>query len=99
MPGVCRLTDMCTGHGSWPPRPNVLASPNVRANGLGVHRQGDIWLVHCFLLACHPGVLSMGSVTVRANGMGVGRCGDPISCGSTVMLCSSDVWLVDNIKI
>jgi len=47
MPAVVRLGDICTGHGCWPPRQNIEASPNVFVNGRGVHRLGDAWAVHC----------------------------------------------------
>ena len=41
MPGIVRLGDVCTGHGCWPPRPNVEASPNVFVNSIAVHRLYD----------------------------------------------------------
>ena len=89
MPGVCRLTDICTGHGCWPPRPNAEASTDTFVNGLGVHRQGDAWKVHTCKTS-HAGVLAKGSTTVIVNGKQCGRCGDPVSCGSKVATCSSD---------
>jgi uncharacterized Zn-binding protein involved in type VI secretion len=46
MPAVVRLGDNSCGHGCWPPRLNVEASPNVFVNGKGAHRLGDAWDVH-----------------------------------------------------
>jgi len=52
-------------------------SPNVRVNGIGVVRIGDIVSVHT-MSGCTPESppLSTGSSTVRVNGRGVGRLGD-----------------------
>lgn len=92
MPAVTRLGDVCTGHGCWPPRPSVQASPNVYANGIAVHRQTDGWAVHCCGPACHASVLAQGSATVFANGLELGRIGDPVACGSAVAVGSHNVF-------
>lgn len=47
MPGVGRKTDICTGHGCFPPRPTAQWSPDTFVNGLNVHRQTDAWESHC----------------------------------------------------
>jgi len=73
---------ICTGHGPFPPRPNIQASPNFFVKGLGVHRQGDAWAIHCVALSCHGAVLSVGTANFLANGKPVAKVGDPISCGS-----------------
>jgi len=91
MPGVGRLGDWCTGHCCFPPRPNIQGSPDVYANGIPVHRQGDAWLVHACPKTAHAGTLSRGSSTVNANGKGISRVGDPVSCGSAVCEYSPDV--------
>lgn len=44
---VARLADLCTGHGCYPPRPNIEGSPNVFVNSRPHHRLGDGWSVHC----------------------------------------------------
>ena len=90
MPGVCRLGDVCTGHGPYPPRPNIQASTNVFANGRGVHRLGDAWAIHCYK-KCHDGKLTSGSSNTIINNLGAGRCGDSVNCGSSVATCSSNV--------
>lgn len=93
MPAVTRLGDSCTGHGSWPPRPSTSASGNVFVNGIGAHRQGDSWAVHCNPVPeCHGGSLASGSSTVYANSRQLGRIGDPVDCGSFVASGSSNVF-------
>lgn len=93
MPAVSRLGDLCTGHGGWPPRPSTSASSNVFINGIGAHRVGDSWAVHCNSLPeCHGSVLAGGSSTVFINGKPLARIGDPIACGSAVASGSSNVF-------
>ena len=91
MPAVTRLGDICTGHSCWSPRPSITASPNVFANMIPVHRQGDGWAVHC-CVSCHAGNLVQGSPNVFANNKQVGRIADPISCGSFVAVGSPNVF-------
>ena len=93
MPAVTRLGDGCTGHGAFPPRSSTSASPNVNVNGIGVHRQGDSWAVHCNPTpSCHASELKSGSGTVNVNGKGIGRVGDPVACGSSVAAGSGNVF-------
>lgn len=93
MAAVTRKGDMCTGHGSWPPRPSVAGSGDVFVNGIAAHRQGDGWAVHCNNdPICHAGTLAAGSSSVFANGQQLGRVGDPVSCGSAVAGGSSNVF-------
>lgn len=94
MAAVTRLGDSCTGHGCWPPRPSNGASPDVYANGIAVHRQGDGWAPHTCpsIPETHASVLASGSSTVYANGKQLGRIGDPVACGSTVAAGSGDVF-------
>ena len=83
---------LCTGHGCYPPRPNIQASPNVFVNAIAWHRQGDAWAVHCCPPPCHASVLAAGSSTVYANGKQVARIGDPVACGSKCMQGSGNVY-------
>ena len=93
MPGVTRLGDVCSGHGSFPPRPSTGASPDVYVNGIAVHRQGDGWAVHCNSVpVCHGSALATGSSTVFANGLQLGRIGDPVACGSSVAAGSANAF-------
>ena len=91
MAGVTRLGDACTGHGAFPPRPNVAASGDVIVNGIGAVRKGDAWDTHCVPKSCHGGAAASGSGTVKVNGKDLVRIGDPIDCGSSVAAGSSDV--------
>lgn len=94
MPAVTRRGDACTGHGCWPPRPSTGGSPDVFANGIAVHRQGDTWESHTCpaIPQTHASVLASGSTTVFANGRQLGRIGDPVACGSSVAAGSPDVF-------
>lgn len=94
MPAVTRRGDACTGHGCWPPRPSTGGSPDVFANGIAVHRQGDTWAAHTCpaIPQTHASVLASGSATVFANGRQLGRIGDPVACGSSVAAGSPDVF-------
>lgn len=93
MAAITRKGDSCSGHGLFPPRSSTSGSPDVWANGVAVHRQGDSWAIHCDPdMACHGGSLVGGSSTVFVNGKAIGRIGDPIDCGSSVASGSSDVF-------
>lgn len=95
MPPAVRLTDICSGHGCWPPRANAGASSNVTCNGLGVHRVGDAWAAH----TCpqkpetHASVQASGSPDVFVNGRAWARVGDSIACGSSNATGSPNVFL------
>lgn len=95
MKAVCRLGDICTGHGCWPSRANNSASPSVHADNLPVHRQGDSWEVHCCLAVCHDSTLLSGSGSVYVENRQLGRVTDPIACGSTVQTGSTTVFVGD----
>lgn len=92
MPAAVRLNDICSGHASFPPRNNVAASTDVLINGMGAHRVGDGWAVHCDPTSCHAGVEASGSGTVFVNGKPLARVGDQIDCGSTCATGSSNVF-------
>lgn len=93
MPEVCRLGDICTGHGDWPPRPNVEGDDYLMINGLPVHCEGHRWAVHCNTQPqCHDSVLAAGSSFLEVNGRRVGRVGDPVACGSVV--ATGDGYLI-----
>jgi uncharacterized Zn-binding protein involved in type VI secretion len=94
MPPAARKGDKDTGHGCWPPRPNVEGSPDVFINNRPAHRQGDKWAVHCCpRRGCHDSVLAQGSPTVFTNGRQQGRKGDPVACGGRVVEGSPDVFV------
>ena len=92
MPQAARLGDICTGHGDWPPRPNIEGCTTVLVNGRPLHCQGHGWAVHCNSVPeCHASVLASGSGTVIAEGRQAGRIGDPVACGGTVATGSGNV--------
>lgn len=88
------LGNNCTGHGCFPPRPNVQASPTVSINSLGVQRIGDEYMAHCCPnQGCHSGALASGSSSVNIEGLPAGRIGDSVSCGSSVAEGSQNVFI------
>lgn len=94
MPGAALLGSFCSGHGCFPSRPNLSASPDVYVNDIPVHRVGDIWDVHC-CVSCHAGVTVVGSPDVFVNDVAKARIGDQIDCGSLILQGSSDVLVND----
>jgi uncharacterized Zn-binding protein involved in type VI secretion len=92
MPAVHRKGDTGTGHGCYPPRPNIDGSSNVYCNSIPVHRQSDGWSVHCCGPSCHASNLSSGSSTVYANSLQLARIGDPVACGSVTAKGSGNVF-------
>jgi uncharacterized Zn-binding protein involved in type VI secretion len=91
MPAAVRLTDMCTGHGPFPPRPSVQASSDVYINNLGAHRVGDKWAAHC-AGKCHDSEQLTGASSVFVNNKALARVGDMIKCGSANAQGSPDVF-------
>jgi len=90
-----RLTDLCTGHGCWPPRPLVTASPDVITNFLNQGRRTDLYAPHCGGPPCHIGEIVRGSQTVFTNFLDTARTGDPVDCGSRCGTHSPDVFTGD----
>ena len=82
---VVRLGNICTGHGPYPPRPNIEGSPNFSIKGFPVHREGDGWASHCRTSPpwdCHTSVMGVCDSKFMANGKTVAFVGDPVVCGS-----------------
>lgn len=82
MPAVARIGDTSSHGGEI-----ISGSANVRANGIGVARVGDI-------LACPiHGLRELveGSPNVLANGAGVVRVGDHAECGAEIIEGSPNV--------
>ena len=93
MPAITLLGDVCTGHGSWPPRANVEADDYLTVNGRAAHCVGHGWAVHCNPVpSCHASALAGGSGYLSVNGRAVGRIGDPVACGSAV--ATGDDYLI-----
>lgn len=92
-PPATRITDVCTGHGCWPPRPSCSGSPDVFTNNLNQMRVTDCYVTHCCPPPCHGGMLAKGSSTVWVNNLQAGRQGDPVDCGSYADQHSPDVYM------
>jgi len=95
MPGVLRVTDICSGHGPcWESRKAITGSPDVYTDGLQNHRLNDLWETHgsgdC---QPHDGKLASGSETVFTNGLPQGRIGDAVNCGSIGVTGSETVFV------
>lgn len=92
MPPTHRFTDVCTGHGCFPPRPNSGGSPDTFVNGLAQHRVTDPWEAHCCGPSCHGASSIEGSPDVFVNNLPACRVGDGIDCGSLMCEGSSDTF-------
>ena len=70
-------------------------SSNVKVNGIGVSRQGDVNTAHLLPGApcpTHAMPISSGSSTVKVNGKGCGRIGDGITTCTSVAAGSGNVF-------
>lgn len=92
MPASSRLGDLCTGHGCFPPRPSISASPNVFINNIRSLRVTDAYAVHVCGIVFHGSNVAQGSSTVFVNGLPMARIGDAIACGSAVAQGSPNVF-------
>jgi uncharacterized Zn-binding protein involved in type VI secretion len=96
---VSRVTDLCTGHYCFPPRPSLSGSPEVYVNDLAMHRKTDIWEIHCCPDdpddICHAGQTETGSASVYCNDRNVARVKDWVDCGSVILQGSIEVWVGD----
>ena len=97
MPAVCRFGDLDLVHCSLPVR--LGCSSNVRVNGIGISRQGDLNTSHQLPpypppVPCpfHSAGITLGSTTVRVNGLGCGRVGDSIFGCTFVATGSGNVF-------
>ena len=93
MPAVCRGAgvDFDVVHCSLPLRDE--RSSDVKVNGTGISRQGDMNTVHRGILCKkHKKPIASGSSTVKINGQGCGRIGDAITSCTLVASGSSNVF-------
>lgn len=94
MPALTRVGDNDTGHDSCQSRPLIQGSENVFINGKSAGRKGDSYSTHgCTKHQPHTGVILNGSSSVFINGKSAGRVGDQVSCGGTVAIGSSNVFV------
>ena len=93
MPAVTRIGDADVTHCSAMTR--AQGSSNVKVNGIGVSRQGDVNTTHLLPgtpCPTHAKHITTGSSTVKVNGKGCGRVGDGISDCTSVAAGSSNVF-------
>ena len=95
MPAVCRgdSVDVDVFHCSLPRR--LARSDDVRVNGIGISREGDVNTVHKKPPApCppHAAPITSGSSTVKVNGKGCGRVGDAVTACTSVGSGSRNVF-------
>jgi uncharacterized Zn-binding protein involved in type VI secretion len=94
MPKSAYFGVMSTGHGCFPPKPNIQCSSNVFVNGKGVVRVGDAWAIHsCPNNGSHGSTSSKGSPNVFANGKARVRIDDSLSDTDAVAEGSSNVYV------
>lgn len=94
MPAQTRVGDANTGHDACPPTTLASGSQNVFINGIPAGRVGDPYAPHgCIVHPSHVGTISSGSGTVFINGIPAGRIGDTVSCGGSVAVGSTNVFV------
>jgi uncharacterized Zn-binding protein involved in type VI secretion len=85
MPGIARLGDGDTGHGTYAPDVVTAASGDVLVNGTGAARSGDAHGVHANTVKpydVHGAVCGAGSGTVLINGRSAFRIGDSVDAAT-----------------
>jgi len=94
MPAVTRIGDADVAHCSGMTR--AQGSTDVKVNGIGVSRQGDVNTSHLTPIDApcppHTAAITTGSTTVFVNGKGCGRVGDGITACTSVAAGSSNVF-------
>jgi uncharacterized Zn-binding protein involved in type VI secretion len=91
-PPVHRISDLCSGHDCFPPRPSTSGSNNVFVNSLAWHRKGDAYAAHTCGDNTHRAVSVRGSAGVYVNSRSAVRVSDALSCGSVAARGSPNVY-------
>lgn len=86
IPPVSRLTDVDTGHGSFPPTAVISGSPTETVNSLPTARLSDALASHGSPSPSppHGRAIASGSGTHTLDSLPVARIGDAISCGGVL---------------
>lgn len=93
MPGVVRLTDLCSGHDCYERRCSSISSEDTITNNIQTTRFDDIRPVHsCPIGVAHSGK-NIGKHNVMVNNRSIQVCGDPVDCGSIQDQGSIDVMV------
>jgi uncharacterized Zn-binding protein involved in type VI secretion len=96
MTGACRIGDVASGHGCFPPHNTITGSNNVFVNGVGSQTVGDTIQFHCCPdEGCHIGTTITGSNSVFVNGRPKTKIGNMIHCGSHMITGSVNVFVGD----
>ena len=95
MPAICRgnSVDSDVPHCSGMKRSAL--SPDVKVNGTGISRQGDVNTPHLYPgdpCPTHAMPITTGSTTVFVNTKGCGRIGDGITACTSVQSGSNNVF-------
>ena len=91
---ACRLGDIHSGHGCFPPTKSVTGSNNVIINGKFALRVGDKFIPHgCPSVSPHAVIAGKGSSTVFINGQPSMRVGDKTACGASMIIGSGNVLI------
>lgn len=91
MSAITRKGDALKGHGCFGGHAIDVASSNVFVNNISATRKGDASTAHC-CGGCHTGNMA-GKNTVFINGKSAQKVGDPVSCGSTQVAGSANVFI------
>ena len=75
---------VCSGHGGFPPRPDVDGDALVTINGVPVMVNGSAFAEHTDGNSVHGGSAVSTRPWMTIYGKGVVCVGDPVSCGSVV---------------
>jgi len=88
MPPASRIGDIGLGHGSFPPTPVIVGSPNVITCSSPQARVGDALMPHASPSPSppHGRSCSTGSGTVFTNSKPTVRIGDSIDCGGNLAM-------------
>lgn len=83
---ITGIGKLCSGHGSFPPRPIVEGSDDFIVESINASRVSDALAPHGSPSPSppHGGSIADGSQTYFINGLKAGRIGDPVDCGSAV---------------
>ena len=83
---VSRIGDVCTGHGSFPPRPLVEGTDDFVVGNSPASKVGDNLAPHGSPSPSppHGGTVASGSSTYYIANQQIARIGDPVSCGSAM---------------
>lgn len=90
MPGVVRLSDLCSGHDCFCRRCSCSSSEDTYTNNIKTTRFQDVRPVHSCTHGSHGGT-NVGVHNVLVNNRYIQAGGDPVDCGSIQDQCSHNV--------